>query len=161
MRALFLSLLLVTSNAMSDPSINGVFEAQTYSLFKRNHVSVVVTNGNVIRGHDGSLVYEADVQLTLLSDRPAIVDGITENIVTNFVTYKFPSGSFPSNYTENDKRQAREIISRGVADGIVMATLGSSNTRGSIVSRPRSKVTLFSENGRYFLNVLGSRVYVD
>lgn len=159
-RYLLLSLVLVSTQSFGMPSVEDVFRKQTFSLFSEEHISLVVSNGTFFRDGVGYF-YEADLVIKVLVDRPLLIDGVSHNLLDEFVSYRFPVGSMPADATASDEKQAREILSRGVADGIVRATLGSNDSQGDEVARPGSKVYVFRDDaGRFYLNILGAKVYV-
>jgi hypothetical protein len=136
-----------------------LFELQTYSIFDPDHVSIELGNGQL--KFDGpNVTATGDLKLTIKTDRQQIIQYLEKRLREDYVNYTFPKGMSGS---DSEERTANQILSNGIAEYIIRATLGSSIAKDGTVIRTNSKVMAEKdkESGQYFLSIFGEKKYVE
>jgi hypothetical protein len=159
-RILLFMAVVVPMGSFAAPSVNDVFEAHTFQVFGRDDVELNLHgDGRIEPVGEARWKVIADISLLVKRERSQIVDSIADHLLSR-------SGlTFPVNRiegaNESEREEAREIMAKGVADGVVRATLGSDVVVGKVVVRPGSEVILRRDSRGFFINSLGERIYVS
>jgi hypothetical protein len=158
MKGLVLMVLMALFTTTQALSAKDLFEAQTFALFNPNHVSIEVKNSSISYLQD-KVIANGDLVLKIHTDRSVIIRDLEETLRKKYVNYEFPK-NLTSADTEN--KTANRILSNGIAEYIIRATLGSRMTKGGEVLRPGSSVTGVRDKitGEYYLQIFGENIYV-
>lgn len=158
-RILFSMVMTLVASATNALTAVQMFEAQTFALFDKDHISLEVNNESI--NHNGpNAVASGNLIIKIRTDRQEILSSLEDRLRTKFVNYKFPEGM---NSTHNEQELADKILSNGIAEYILRATLGSNITRGVTIYRPDTLVKAIKdpENGEYYLAIFGEKIYVN